>query len=145
MEKIKLDYDLFDWALCQADNCPQAEDCLRHISHFIIPAEVTKHNCVLASACTNDGQCPMFVSTEPVLMARGMRHLLAEAGKEQGERIRADLYKLFGNKRRYYRFAQGDYRITPEMQAQVAELLNRHGLEGEPKFDQTFSELNFLA
>ena len=87
----------------------------------------------------------MFVSTEPVLMARGMRHLLAEAGKEQGERIRADLYKLFGNKRRYYRFAQGDYRITPEMQAQVAELLNRHGLEGEPKFDQTFSELNFLA
>ena len=144
MDKIQLTYDLFDWALCQADNCPQAEDCLRHISRFTIPDNVKKHNCVLASACSYDGHCPMFISKEPVRMAVGMSNMLDKAGREQGERIRADLYKLFGNKRRYYRFAEGRYKISPEMQAKVAELLNRHGLEGEPQFNKTFMELNFL-
>ena len=125
------------WALCITENCPQEECCLRHVSHVRIPSRVKFHTCVLPSACSKDGHCPMFAAMDSVAVAWGMTTLLTCVRREDVRSVRKSLIELFGNRRRYYRFREGRWPIGPEMQEAIAQVMRSHGYTSAPHFDRT--------
>jgi len=132
-----------DWALCLTNGCPQAANCLRHVSHVEWTKEATEHVCVLPQACRTDGHCPMFATKEPVTLAWGMRELFSFIRNEDEQRVRADLIKLFGDRRRFYRFREGRWVISPTMQEAIVAILRKHGYTRPPKFDLTKQSVYF--
>lgn len=132
-----------DWALCTADNCPQADDCLRHICYMELPQDIEEHQCVLPQVCSRDGRCRKFVSTKPVELAWGMKTLLANIRPEDRPRVRASLIGLFGDRRRYYRFREGRWVISPAMQEAIAQHLRSHGYTAPPHFDRVVQSIYF--
>lgn len=132
-----------DWALCLAGECPQAEECLRHVSHTELPRGLKEHNCVLPEACSHDGRCPLFASMEPVVMARGMKSLLSDVQEEDVRKMRNELIQMFGERRRYYRFREGRWPIAPAMQEAIAQMRRKYGYTAAPQFDQTMRCIHF--
>lgn len=143
MKKIHYSEMPGDWAVCWVNNCPQADECLRHESHIQFPSELKEHVCVLPQACTQDGHCPMFVTNAPSTLAWGMRGLLNRVRIADQPRIRRELIALFGDRRRYYRFREGRWVISPQMQTAIALILRRNGYAAEPQFDRTTCETYF--
>ena len=143
MKKINYKEIPSDWALCLAGDCPQADECLRHVSHTVLPRSVKEHNCVLPKACSCDGRCPMFVRMEPVVMVRGMKSLLSDVRQEDLRKMRSELIQMFGERRRYYRFREGRWPIAPAMQEAIAQMRRKHGYTAAPQFDQTMRCIHF--
>ncbi len=143
MKKINYKEIPSDWALCLAGDCPQADECLRHVSHTVLPRSVKEHNCVLPKACSCDGRCPMFVRMEPVVMVRGMKSLLSDVRQEDLRKMRSELIQMFGERRRYYRFREGRWPIAPAMQEAIAQLRRKYGYTAAPKFDHKIQCMHF--
>lgn len=125
-----------DWAICFQNECPMADACLRHAIGRLAPADLTHHTIVLPAARQGD-HCTLFVSKEPVLVARGMQHLLPSMPAELKSRVLRGLYDIFGSRAQYYRYREGRYPITPEQQHRVTSLFRSCGIRQEPVFDTT--------
>lgn len=136
MEKLTYSLAPRNWAICFQHECPLADKCLRHAVALLAPAELEYHKTVLPGARKGD-RCSLYVTTEPVRMARGMKRLLPRGSAGQAMEIRQGLYNIFGSCPQYYRYRAGKYDITPEQQARVAALFRRFSITAEPKFDHT--------
>ena len=125
-----------DWAICYEHDCPLADKCLRHAVALLAPSNLTHHNTVLPAAREGD-TCRLFATAEPVQLARGMRSMLPRVYSEKVTAIRRELYDIFGSVAGYYRYRDGEYDITPDLQARVEAAFRKHGVEEPPKFDHT--------
>jgi len=130
------------WAICFQNDCPLCGHCLRHTAALLAPADLTHHATVLPAA-RKDGECCLFVSAEPVSIARGMKNLLTGFTPELAMQLRHELYDIFGSCPQFYRYRAGRFPVTPEQQKQVAALFLRHGITTEPHYDQTTIEYYF--
>ena len=107
-----------------------------------MPADTLQHNTVLPAA-RQGNQCRLFASAEPVQMAYGMKELLPRAAHGEIRSLRQEIYDLFGSRSQFYRFREGQYPVTPEMQARIAELFQRHGITEKPHYDRLAEEYYF--
>ena len=51
-------------------------------------------------------------------------------------KLRQALADLFGSRAQYYRYRDGRYPITPDLQEQIAALFRQFGLHCEPQYDE---------
>lgn len=136
MQQLSYSLAPHDWAICFQHDCPLANSCLRHAVALLAPAHLTHHVTVLPAAREGD-HCSLFATSEPIRIARGMKHLILRTYSEKVTAIRHGLYDIFGSKSSYYRYRDGDYDITPEQQARIAALFRKHGAAVEPQYDHT--------
>ena len=131
-----------EWALCFQDDCALRDSCLRFRMGLLMPDTVTLHNVVLPHA-RRTGACTLYADGQPVQLAWGMRGLFANVPEWKAKAIRAELYDLFGSRAQYFRYRNGRYPITPERQAQVAQLFSQHGISTPPRFDAVQAAICF--
>ena len=124
-----------DWSVCWNDDCPKANECLRRSAARLMPEKVKEHYSVAPGAWAR-GECELYVTNKPVRVVRGMKRLLDGVQWASAAALRQDLYDVFGNYRRYYRYRDGQYDMGPDMQQQVADVLRKHGYRGTPRFDE---------
>ncbi|MBQ7461007.1 MAG: hypothetical protein IJS63_01955 [Bacteroidaceae bacterium] len=130
------------WAVCLQDDCPLREGCLRYAVGRLMPEGTLQHNMVLPAARQGD-QCRLFATSEPVQIAYGMRQMLPRAANGNIRALRQELYDVFGSTPQFYRYRDGRYPITPEQQARIAELFQKHGIAEKPLYDRTSKEYFF--
>ena len=156
----KLDYSDIphDWAICYQTDCPVAEQCLRRHAARLAPADLLCHNTILPAARSvaappaaeanstgantdnstgaNTASCCAFVADEPVVVFFGMVHLYDHVSPRDVRVVRSHVQTIFGPRSHYYRYREGRYPITPEQQAQVAEVFRQYGYTAELTFDR---------
>lgn len=71
----------------------------------------------------------------PQLMAQGMTNIYDEVNTSVASAIKQDLVNHFG-KGLYYRMKNGEKNITPEQQAYIAEVFEKHGATNPPVYDK---------
>lgn len=136
MDKLTYALAPYNWAICFQHDCPLAEQCLRHAIALLTPAGITQHNSVLPTARKGD-VCSMFATNEPQRIARGMRSTLPRIYSEKITALRHELYKVFGNITKFYRYRDGKYDITPEQQNRIEAIFRLHGVKEKPTYDST--------
>ena len=132
----------YDWAICFQHDCPLAGTCLRHAVALLAPADLKKHVTVLPTAREGD-TCSLFATAEPQRIARGMKRLLIPGSHGNSSEVRHGLFNIFGSRSHYYRYRNGEYDNTPEMQERVLRLLKRHGYKGQEPFDTYTTQFYF--
>jgi len=131
------------WPVCPNENCPMAQDCLRHQACRQMPATVTKWNCILPSALS-DGQCKYFRKYEKVTMAKGIAAIYKNVSNRYARTsIRVELTSFLGSKGTYYRYKDGERLINPQLQAEIRDIVHRHAPGVEVSFDETFETYDF--
>ena len=140
----KLDFSLAPthWAICFQDECPLKNACLRYAIGHMAPAKLTHHSTVLPAARRGD-QCTLFATKEPVRMARGMKGLLTGVRTGDAQEMREQLFDIFGSRRQFYRYRNGEYEITPRQQALVAQLFRQYGYEHQVAYDHESEQYYF--
>lgn len=131
-----------DWAICYQHDCPLAGECLRHHAAVVAPDNLRYHNTVLHAARTDEG-CTLFAEDKPVRIARGMTAMFPTEKPWLDAQLRAELQCLFGSRAQYYRYREGRFPISPEQQQRVADIFRTHGIEREPRYDQTVLQYYF--
>ena len=125
-----------NWALCLQDDCPQCETCLRYAAGRLMPAGTTHHAVVLPAA-RQDDSCQLFVRNEPVTVARGMKDIFKDVPSYEVDHLRQCLIACIGSKSHYDRYRNGEYPITPDLQARIAAIFQRLHIDAQPHYDTT--------
>ena len=132
-------------AICLKEDCPMAGECLRRRVAKLAPKGMTSHNVVLPAAWSAGRRCSMFVSVEPQPVAYGMKGLFGGMPAWEAKKVREAVMPIFGRKSHFYRYREGRYPISPEMQAKVAEVFRRNGYDAAPKYDRMEQQIYFPA
>lgn len=124
------------WAVCLNDNCPKADECLRHLASKEMPQTVTRWMCVMPSAL-QDGECKYFVKEEKIRMARGFRSLFdGMSSRDARHDLRMKLSEFFGSTGSFYRCKDGKRLLTPQEQQEIMKLIEQYGYKTESVFDE---------
>ena len=122
------------WAFCFVDGCPKADDCIRHISSRVIPSGVTTGNAIYPTA-TNADSCPHFKAIRKIHVAWGFDTLFDEVRQKDSTALRNALKHYLGGHGTYYRYHNGEKKLTPEQQQWIINLFKNHGYVNNPEFD----------
>lgn len=122
------------FAHCFNDRCEQAGSCLRHQIIPYIPEERWSVPIVNPARIVPGGDCPGFMSDQPVRFAYGMEHLLDELPYREAKEVKSVMKRHFG-KTCFYRLKRRERCFSPQDQQYVRNLFRRHGIEKEPAFD----------
>ena len=131
-----------DWALCFQQECPLHETCLRYRVGTMVPATVVHHDVVLPSARQGD-TCQCFATDTPVVIARGMKRLFNGMSRWEAEALRKSVMGCFSSRTHFYRYRDGEYPITPDIQARIARVFEHFKTGSVPHFDDTTEEYYF--
>ena len=132
------------WAVCPNDQCPRAQECLRHRAYTLMPASEKQRLSVMPQAWQS-GECTEFAEDRPQQLAWGMKRLFNGIPEWKATAIRHELYDLFGAERTYYRFRRGEYVITPKQQQDIADLFARHGITEPRQYDYAVTAYYFQS
>ena len=122
-------------AVCQSQNCPVKEHCLRSILMNYVPENypvVTAVN--LRNPMTQKADCPNYCSDEPVRMPLGFKQMYYDMPHHLERDIKNRLISLFSLKR-YYQYHGGRRPVTPDVEATIRQTLLAFGWTAEPVFD----------
>ena len=114
------------WAVCQQTSCPRSGECLRYQAFTQIPDGVKSWPCVLPQAA-KEGECPCFVKSERLKMARGFSEIKNKVrARDVRMAIRLKLTEYLGSKGSYYRYKDGEKLLSPEQQRWILNLLESY-------------------
>ena len=128
--------------MCYNDACPKAGECLRHRVYTLAPATERQHLCVLPQAW-QDGACTEFAENRPQRLAWGMKHLFDGIPMWKATAIRHELMEIFGSEATFYRYRRGEYLVTPQLQAKIADLFAHYGYTSPRHYDRTVQAFYF--
>ncbi len=139
MKKELPDYYTF----CQNDSCPKANECLRNIFYkkhlsdndtirIVNPKRYT----------TTDSNCNYFASSQKIRMAWGIKNIFSSIPYDSARAIKSELIKYFG-RTKYYRFYREELPVTPEEQAEIKRIFQKHGITQEQEYNRFSEEYNF--
>lgn len=124
-----------NYARCYKEECPKADNCLRHLAMLRTTADTPFINIVNpASTPVDTTACPYFQSAQKLHYAWGVSHLLDKVPFKDGKYIRSQLVGHFG-KSQYYRFYRRERPLTPDDQTFIRQVFLRKGITEEPVFD----------
>lgn len=134
------------WAICFNDNCAQHEDCLRRIAGELAESEAPKEN--LKALCVTplayrDGSCKLYAALKKERMAWGFSHLYDQVLKIHYADIKDDITHSLRGRSNYYRYNNGERKLSEEQQQKIANIFRRYGYEREPEFDHYEEHLVF--
>ena len=134
------------WLVCFNTACSRREDCLRYAAGAAVAGSRDHGPVVYPSALSADGECRFFHRTRLVKMAWGFRSLFLKVRHEDYAILRSRVIDLFGSSRQFYRYNRGEYRLTPERQAEVLSLFERCGYDTTDfRFDHYEEQIDFIS
>lgn len=137
MENYKdLTYEMLpaSWLFCFLDSCPQAGQCLRHISSELIPDNRNFGKAIYPTVL-KQYSCEFFKSARKIKGAYGFNTLFKEV-KSKDEKILRDCLKDYlGSHTGYYRYHHGAKVLSPEQQDWIISLFKHYGYTDNLNFD----------
>ena len=121
--------------VCQSQDCPVREHCLRGILKDYVPEDypvVTAVN--LSNPKMQQADCPRYCPDHPVRMPLGLKQMYYDMPHHLERTVKNRLISLFSRKR-YYEYHNGQRPITPDIEATIRQTLLTSGWQQEPAFD----------
>ena len=122
-------------AVCQSQDCPIREHCLRSILKDYVPETypvVTVVN--LGNPKMQQEGCPQYRLDKPVRMPLGLVKMYYDMPHHLERAIKNHLINLFSRKR-YYEYHGGKRPVTPDIERIIRQTLLSSGWTQEPVFD----------
>ena len=116
-------------ALCFNAECPHRAQCMRFFAGQIANQERDHGQTVFPSSLKADGTCRFFFQLRVIRVAWGFRPLFKTIRHEDYAAIRWRVKRKFGSDRNFYRYNRGEYKLTPERQAEVLDIFKRYGYD----------------
>ncbi len=135
MEKFDFNKVPHWYAVCNNDNCPMKETCLRYLSGSHLPGGIGTHICVMPSQL-KESQCRYLDVIRTETQAYGFLRLYDMVLKRDYTQMRKNLTLFFGGKTQYYQRLYGKCHITPEQQTWLRDWLRKWGYDWEFPFDR---------
>lgn len=132
-----------DFAVCQHEDCPRADKCLRQISYKPLLEQNNYLQLVNPNHCTKDDKCPHYRDSTPVTYARGFTKMQQRMYPDQNSTFVSILKGRFGHNP-YYERRRGDFALTPREQKFVRYALKRAGVTEELEFDRYEETYNWF-
>lgn len=132
----KFDYSMVPtgYAHCFNGNCLKAGQCLRYQITRYIPDALFFVPCINPAQTCPEGDCPGFMTDEPLINAYGMTHLLDKLLYAQARAIKEEILIHYG-KAYFYRLMRKERCFTPRDQQYVRKVFLHYGATEEPAFD----------
>ena len=128
----------YGWAMCFNDNCERRESCLRRqaaeLSAEVAPKERRQTMCVTPLAYVG-GSCTEYKALKTERLAWGFNHLYDKVLKAHYQKIKDALVKYLNGMSNYYRYRNGELKLSESQQQHVAQLFSRYGYNDTPVFD----------
>lgn len=126
----------FDYKLCLKDDCPLAEECLRHLAVKALPESKNSVSVILPGKCTADenGAYPYYRSHVKVRYARGFSRVLATFPVNVLEAFRDRLISIYP-RNKYFKMRRGGLLLTPQEQELIVRTAQAKGFQGKFTFD----------
>lgn len=140
--ELTFDQRPWAWPVCFIDKCPDKEQCLRHRVALLAPEDV-QFAFAVTPAVLKKKPCPMFRKEEIMRAAKGMTRLLMNVKSADLIALRAQLRAYLGGRTAYYRYWRGEYVLTPEQQADIADIFRTFGYNEPPLFDSYEERFRF--
>ncbi|MBQ8049942.1 MAG: hypothetical protein IJ197_00010 [Bacteroidaceae bacterium] len=115
--------------VCFNDQCARRADCVRHLCGQVVNSERDHGAAVFPSSLQADGRCRYFFQLRIIRVAWGFRSLFRTVRHEHYDTLRHQVKRLFGSDRHFYRYNRGEYKLTPERQAEVLAIFQRYGYD----------------
>jgi len=120
---------------CLLDQCPLHETCLHWWCKRFVDTTHTQITTVNPlHPLTGTAQCPLYLSSERVVLKRGLFDFFDQMTSRQEHAIRSSLMQLF-NRKNYYRVRNGEMPIPPAMRQQIEDTCRQHGYTGPFVYD----------
>lgn len=129
--------------LCFNKKCPKQKECLRALAAQHVPEDMLWGAAVYPTALREDGQCPMFRTTEAKRMAWGFSKLFADVLQRDNGHLRYTLMEYLGGRTNYYRYNRGDKLLTEEQQKYILKIFRQQGYKQPLEFDGYASVYDF--
>ncbi len=131
------DYSLVPYGFvhCFEGKCRQAEHCLRYLTTRYIPKECLSVSIVNPARLAIEGDCPAFLSAQPIKYAWGVDRMLDNLSHKQSKKVKQAMIDHFG-KAMFYRIKRKERGLSPKEQQAVAYLFQRCGIKENPMFDK---------
>ena len=136
------------WGHCFDPECPQREQCLRHLTGQMLieagPKEPppTMGMAVFPTARKQD-KCSHFVEPRVVHLARGFSHLYDEVKHCDAQGLRNAVLSFLGSEGSYYRTAHCKRWLTPEEQEGLVALFRERGYTVPLTFDEEIDTYDY--
>lgn len=122
------------FAHCFNGECKKADQCLRYQITRYIPTTFWAVLSVIPAQTCPEGDCPAFVSDQPVEYAYGMTHLWDNLLYVQAKALKNQLLLHYG-KTHFYRLKRKERSFSPNDQQYVRNLFLRYGITKDPVYD----------
>ena len=133
-EKIIIDADISNFAVCFNNECPQCNACLRYVAGR---QAAKRQNCgyaIFPSALKEDG-CRFYRTAEKVELAYGLHSMKTRIPHYLHATVRRAITHYLGSVGTYYRYDKGTRKLTPRQQEDIKRMLNKLGCPLERPFD----------
>lgn len=130
------------WLFCFNDSCPQAGECIRHLSSRHIPDDKTRGYAVYPNA-RKAGQCPYFKKIRRIRLAYGFNTIFHDIKSKDENLIRVKIKFFLGGHSKYYRYNNGKKMLTPEQQEWIISLFRQFGYTENLVFDHYVDSYDF--
>lgn len=132
----------YAYPLCVHVNCPKAESCLRQLAFQNQTESSTYMRIVNPSKCTCQSNCPFYVSSMPVLYARGFAKFKEQMFPAQYDKFMTMLIGYYG-RNKYFKLRRGELAISPADQLVIKKALKKSGVVEDLDFDTYEETLNW--
>ena len=136
------------FAICRAERCPLAAQCL-HFSAYLVmpdypssPVQQIAINAHLQAAAECGEECPAFLSATPKCKARGFTKALNSLSVKEAAAARQELQTIF-SRGTFYSRRNGQTSLNQEEQKTISDILLRHGAQSPVSFDSYEEVLDF--
>lgn len=122
------------WDYCFNSQCPMHDDCIHYVTGMFLDDGHNRGCAIFPSAC-HDGKCKYFRQARKIKMAWGFKKLFYNVKQRDASIIRVHLKCYLGSHSKYYRYANGIYKLTPEQQERILNIFKRYGYTQGLEFD----------
>ena len=132
------------YPLCLHGDCPMAASCLRQLAYRRHEELGTFLNLINPSKCSQQADCPHYVSNQPVRFAKGFVNIQKLMYPEQYAKFMTLLICHFG-RNQYFKRRRGDILLPPEEQEVIRLMLEKVGADSKMEFDNYEEHINWNA
>lgn len=131
------------YTLCFNDQCPKAENCLRHSMTQYNTAENIRLSIINPLCYPEAGkECPHFRTNKKMRVAWGFKNLYDDMPARIARAVHLNLEAIFSHSP-YYRYRNQKLGLTPKQQECIRQVCRKHGWKEEVVFDRYTEEYDW--
>lgn len=131
------------YAACFRDDCPRAEECLRHLYGKNLPEDRLIGPSIYPTVPIRSYGCQFFKTSEPQMMAWGFSTLFEDVRSRHVLPMRRAMQKYLQGRSNYYRYHRGELLLSPVQQQWIATLFQENGYANNIVFDHYVEAYDF--